>query len=76
MGRLKLPAAVPDKQSAFANDLLLSKYLAVRMIPGVVAKPIPIPVKRDDKRVKASILQKNRDKGCMYNIGGTNWIFY
>jgi len=44
MGRLKLPAAVPERHRALANDLLLSKYLAVRMIPGVVAKPIPIPV--------------------------------
>ena len=44
MGRLKLPAAVPERQRALASDLLLSKYLAVRMMPGVVARPIPIPV--------------------------------
>ena len=45
MGRLKLPAAVPERHRALASDLLLSKYLAVRMIPGVVARPIPIPVR-------------------------------
>ena len=33
MGRVKLPAAVPDKHKAFARDLFASKYRAVRMIP-------------------------------------------
>ena len=33
MGRVKLPAAVPDRQKAFARDLRLSKYRAVRTMP-------------------------------------------
>jgi len=33
MGSEKLPAAVPDRQSALARERLLSKYRAVRMIP-------------------------------------------
>ena len=35
MGREKLPAAVPERQNALARALFLSKYLAVRIIPGV-----------------------------------------
>ena len=45
MGSVKLPAAVPDKHRALAIERLLSKYLAVKIIPGVVARPIPAPVK-------------------------------
>ena len=35
---------LPDKQKALAMPLLLSKYLATKMIPGVVLKPMPKPV--------------------------------
>ena len=33
IGREKLPAAVPERQNAFARALFLSKYLAVKIIP-------------------------------------------
>ena len=39
-----------------ADDLRLSKYLAVRIMPGVVDKPTPIPVKMPRKTKRNSIL--------------------
>ena len=39
------PAAVPERQNAFAIPRLLSKYRAVRITPGVVDNPTPTPVK-------------------------------
>ena len=53
MGRVKAPAAAPERQRALARDRFLSKYLAVRMIPGVVARPTPAPVSRP--RVRKSV---------------------
>ena len=55
-GRVKAPAAAPERQSALARDRRLSKYLAVRIIPGVVARPTPAPVRRPSVRKRVSRL--------------------
>ena len=44
-GRINDPAAVPERQNAFAMPLRLSKYRAVKITPGVVDNPTPTPVK-------------------------------
>ena len=55
-GRVKAPAAAPERQRALARERRLSKYLAVRMIPGVVASPTPAPVRRPRVRKRVSRL--------------------
>ena len=44
-GRVNDPAAVPERQRALARPLRLSKYRAVKITPGVVDNPTPIPVR-------------------------------
>lgn len=43
MGKMKLPAAVPETQMPLARALRLLKYIETMMIPGVVDNPPPIP---------------------------------
>ena len=50
---MKDPAAVPERQNALAMPLRLSKYRAVNITPGVVAKPTPIPVRTPKVRKRS-----------------------
>ena len=50
IGSEKLPAAVPDRQSALARERLLSKYRAVRMIPVTKLKTVFHVGKKQRKR--------------------------
>lgn len=48
--------ASPERQKALAMPRRLSKYLATKMIPGVVLKPMPRPVKSPKVRKSVSTL--------------------